>query len=422
METESLPRILIITHNYQTSSHCAGMIRSELECTIDECLGPILLIEILEMCPIYDGIIFIEANDLFNTFKVKCPHYPCKHTLELTINLEASQVIQQFLVPYKTDLKRKKFIQITQRLTQCFNELPFDIYHQNAKEEYKVLFLSNQKYDGELIKKSGALYIRVDQFNLLKKKLMATPETLIFQSLQQSENVVELLANFEKFALRNFSNINSKIINDYRIYFLHALKICESSSKILSRIEKQFDQGTYYIAHSYLIGLTAMRILTLGQEISPVQFVYICFTAITHDLELEIDNKSKTENKLIEDLESGKLDANYQLSQQLLYHGEKAAKLISNIGTFPLWVLDGLKKHHEKPQGSGFPIGEDIKTYPLEILIFIVSHSIVDYFDQSNHRNISMDEVIKRLNLNNYKSSSLRNHLHAIEKLDIMRA
>jgi hypothetical protein len=30
-----------------------------------------ILIEILEMCPIYDGIIFIEANDLFNTFKVK---------------------------------------------------------------------------------------------------------------------------------------------------------------------------------------------------------------------------------------------------------------------------------------------------------------------------------------------------------------
>jgi hypothetical protein len=374
------------------------------------------------MCPIYDGIIFIEANDLFNTFKVKCPHYPCKHTLELTINLEASQVIQQFLVPYKTDLKRKKFIQITEKFMACFNELPFDIYHQNAKEEYKVLFLSNQKYDGELIKKSGALYIRVDQFNLLKKKLMATPETLIFQSLQQSENVIELLGNIEKFSARHFPNINTKITTESRIYFLHALKICESSSKILSLIERQFDQSTYYIAHSYLIALTAMRILTLGREISPLQFIFICFTAITHDLELEVDNKSKKENKLIEDLESGKLDTDYRFSQHLLYHGEKAAKLISKIGTFPLWVLDALKNHHEKPKGSGFPVGEDIKNYPLDPLLFIVSHLIVDYFDQSNPRNISMDEVIKRLNLNNYKSSSLRNHLHAIEKLDIMRA
>jgi hypothetical protein len=420
METKSLPRILIISHSYQASSHCAGMIRSALDCHIDECLGQMLLSEILEICPAYDGIIFLEANDLFKTFKIKFPHYPCKHNLELTINLGAPQVIQEFLNHLETSLKKKEFIQITQRLTQCFNELPFDIYHQNAKEEYKVLILSNQKYNGELIKKSGALFIREDQLNLLQKKLIESPETLIFQSLQQSENVVELLANFEKFALRHFPNINSKIMNDYRIYFLHALKICESSSKILSRIEKQFDQGTYYIAHSYLIALTAMRILTLGREISPVQFVYICFAAITHDLELEVDNKSKKENKLIEDLESGKLDTDYRFSQQLLYHGEKAAKIISNIGTFPPWVLDGLKKHHEKPQGSGFPIGEDIKTYPLEILIFIVSHTIVDYFDQPDHRNISMEEVIKRLNLNNYKSSSLRNHLHAIEKLDIM--
>jgi hypothetical protein len=420
METETLPRILIISHSYQASSHCAGMIRSELECSIDECLGPMLLSDILEICPIYDGIIFIEANDLLKTFKTKFPHYPSKHILGLNLNLGATQVIQIFLNQLKTSFKMKEFIQITEKFIECFNELPFDIYHRNAKEEYKVLIPSNQRYDGDLIKKSSPIFIKDDQFNLLNKKSVETPETLIFQSLQQSENVLELMGNFEKFSAKHFSNINTKIINEYRIYFLHALKICERSSKILSQIERQFDQGTYYIAHSYLIALTAMRILTLGREISPIQFIYICFAAITHDLELEVDKKSKTENMLIEDLESGKLDTNYPFSQQLIYHGEKAAKLISYLGKFPEWVLDALKKHHEKAKGSGFPVGEDIKNYPLEILIFIVSHSIVDCFNQSSHRNISMDEVIIKLNLNNYKSSSLRNHLHAIEKLDIM--
>ena len=141
------------------------------------------------------------------------------------------------------------------------------------------------------------------------------------------------------------------------------------------------------------------------------------FTSIIHDLALEMTDSD--EYQLTYQLEQGFFDQSYLKSTNLLHHGENVLSWTLDIENLPDWIPDILLKHHERPKGNGFPIGEDIKNYDQEVATFLISHMVFD--DIYRQRNVvkSSSESFKNFVISDFKNGTTRNIALRVEELDI---
>jgi hypothetical protein len=353
--------ILICSQDQNISSHIALILRDQLNCHVDECLHHSFFRLIVKNRPSYDVMIFIKEKILVTHLKNKLELDGINHIVEIENSSQVNDQIEELLNKIKIKNGDKT--------------LPKKITNQND---------------------------------------------ILYASFAQSDTANELFYNFDKTSKKRYSKINEKISHEYRIYIVQALKICELNPTILKKIESNFDLSSYNLSHSYLIALTSLRLLNLFNLLTPLNAVYMALTSLLHDLEFSLDKNLKTETEVITKLENGKFDHDPQASKIILYHGENAAKLIAGLGDTPLWVKQALTKHHERPKGKGFPIGEDIQSFEVESLIFIVSHIITDQIDMTYPENLNMNHILKKINFADFETTSLRNNLPLIQKLDII--
>ncbi len=353
--------ILICSQDQTISSHCALILRDQINCDVDECLHHSFFSLIVKNRPCYDVIIFIKEQIFVTQLKKKTELDGIKHIVEIENTSLVNDQLEELLNKLKTE--------------------------------------------------------KVDQASSNK---ITNENHILFSSLAQTDTPNELFYNFDKISKKRYSKINEKISHEYRSYIIQALKICELNPKILKKIESHFDLSSSYLSHSYLIALTSLRLLNLFNLLTPLNAVYMALTSLIHDLEFTFDKNFKTEPKMITELENGKFDHDPQASKMILYHGENAANLIAGLGDTPSWVKQALIKHHERPKGKGFPTGEDIQSFEAESLIFILSHIITDQVDMDHPENLNMNQILKKINIADFETTPLRNNLPLIQKLDII--
>lgn len=355
--------ILICSQDQSTSSHCAVILRDQLNCDVDECLHHSFFNLIVKNRPPYDVIIFIKEQFLVNELKTQREINGINHIIEIENTSLVNDQLQKLINKLK--------------ITNGDQGLPKKITNQN---------------------------------------------NLLYSSLAQSDTANELFYNFEKISRKRYPKINEKVSNEYRSYIIQALKICEINPTILKKIESHFDLSSNYLSRSYLMALTSIRLLNIFNLLTPLNAVYMALTSLLHDLEFSLAKKFKTETEAITALETGKFDHDPQVSKIILYHGENAAKLIEGSKDIPSWVKQALIKHHERPKGKGFPNGEDIQNFEVESLIFILSHVIADQIDMIHPENLNLQHILKKINFADFEITSLRNNLHLVQKLDIINS
>lgn len=353
--------ILICSQDQIISSHCAVILRDQLNCDVDECLHYSFFNLIVKNRPPYDVIIFIEKKIFVKDLKMKLELDGINHIIEIEYTSIVNDQLQELINKFKITNK-----------------------HQASTE--KITNVNN----------------------------------LIYSSLAQSDTANELFYNFEKISKKRYPKINENITNEYRSYIIQALKICEMNSKILKKIESHFDLSSYNLSHSYIMALTSLRLLYLFNLFTPLNAVYMALISLIHDLEFSMHKKFKTETEVISELEKGKFDYDTLFSKNILYHGEYAAKLLEGSKDLPSWVKQALIKHHERPKGKGFPTGEDIQSFEVESIIFILSHAITDKIDTTHPDNLSLNNILELINITDYESTAFRNSLHLLQKLDII--
>jgi hypothetical protein len=201
------------------------------------------------------------------------------------------------------------------------------------------------------------------------------------------------------------------MVDKFDPHFINALKLCCKDSELKKKIENKLSANPYFPLHMYLVGLISCQ-LELEQN-----HTLLAFCGLLHDLALSKDEAE--EFSIITDLESGLYDQSFSLSENLLHHGEEVVGWIIDTEDLPDWVPEILIKHHERPSGRGFPVGEDVSQYQSELAVFILSHMLIDEIYIAKNSGHSPKNVLKSFSLDQFKNGPLKEMAQKIQVLDI---
>ncbi|MCR9203517.1 MAG: response regulator [Halobacteriovoraceae bacterium] len=100
------------------------------------------------------------------------------------------------------------------------------------------------------------------------------------------------------------------------------------------------------------------------------------FAAYLHDIALGNDPRYAVIT-VIDDIESGEFTEEEE--KLLKYHPQGSVQLLSSLGIIPSDVSTIIEQHHEKANGTGFPVGLDYKRISTLSSVFIVAHDLTNY-------------------------------------------
>jgi len=264
------------------------------------------------------------------------------------------------------------YILLDKRFIHLGDKLDFNLFVRNQKAHMALFLQSHSLIDQiqkERLKKIDELYVSPDEKenyehfienhlqNLLqdtsltmneKTDLIYTSTTELTQSLYDNPNALE---NAQK-----SKNIVTPILES----------IIYHDNTVASYI-KIIEYDYYTHTHSLNVSIYA---LCLGAELglSDEQMTSLGRAALLHDL-----GKSKIEHELV-NKDSKLSDKEFQ---EIKMHPLFGYNIALNIGITNKEILDGIRHHHEKLNGKGYPDG----LYSYEITLFPRIISICDIFD-----------------------------------------
>ncbi len=415
-------RVLIVSPYPELANDCAFMVRSHLDCDIYECFNGENLHQQLELTAVYEMMIFIKTPELYDSFKIKFPGYKCSYILNYNQSSNYHKSIEEFLLKLKDRFLHKEYTPVFYKLLLFHGYLPTDTYIK-LSDEKMIKFLPAKsivkRADIEHLIGFGLeyFYIRSSDLKGFKKFSRKNIETYILELSVQNEEVVEVFKKCKFLSKDTFSNLNAMSMATYDSHFMSGLKICFANKNLKAELEKKMTANPYYPIHMYMVGLIASRIIShMGSE-GRIAHTLIAFSALIHDLGLSTDTQAESE--LIKELTQGKFDADPVSSDDIIHHGEKVLQWIMPIECLPDWVHELCLKHHERPNGTGFPVGEDIKKYNYLPAVFIVSHMVFDNLYTLRNSGVPYKKILSGFNLKDFKNGQLRDIALHVELLDI---
>lgn len=420
MDSDSSPiRILIASSNPGLTAECAKLIRQELNCHIYECYSGLHFSQQLELTAGYDILMFLSAPEIQQIFKSKFLNYQSSHILIYNQISDVKSELPTFLKTLNFKNSERAFVAIHYKLLLHYGHLPIDIYAQKSMDgQIPYLKANTMVTKTDLIKLGQELfYIRavdVEKISRLSEKSIEA--SLLELSLQNAE-IYDFFKHFKSMIRTQVPSVSQKICEEFDPHFIKALKLCCKDSEIKKKLEKKLYANPYFPIHMYLIGLISYRLALLAKIENDLNHTLLAFCGLLHDLALSTDDMEEFE--LIFELESGNYDQSRSISENLLHHGEETVGWIIDIENLPDWVSEILLKHHERPMGVGFPVGEDIGHYDGELAIFILAHILIDNIYIAKNAGKPLENVFKFFSLDHLKNGPIQKIAQNIEKLDI---
>lgn len=157
-----------------------------------------------------------------------------------------------------------------------------------------------------------------------------------------------------------------------------ALKTISRSPALSALLAKlRIEQDKYINSHSVALAHLSCGIASVMGWMSEPTFLKLALAAFLHDITLE--NHALAQVQRLDALAAP--DAKWTKAEVANYpkHPTLAAELSRQLPTMPPDLDHILAQHHERPDGSGFPIGQDhTRISPLSS-VFIVSHDLLTY-------------------------------------------
>ncbi|MGZ3708712.1 MAG: HD-GYP domain-containing protein, partial [Bdellovibrionota bacterium] len=146
-------------------------------------------------------------------------------------------------------------------------------------------------------------------------------------------------------------------------------------SSILEKLRRH--EGRYITSHSIMLAEIACAIAhRIGWSSAPV-FLKLSLAAFLHDLNLKDDYLASFKT-LKQAKEAG--DFREEALQLFEIHPVKAADYARKFQGIPPEVDTILLQHHERPDGSGFPLGLQHQAIAPIACAFIVAHDLLHFF------------------------------------------
>ena len=412
-------RILIASSNPVLTAQCSELIRLAVNCNIYECYTGTQLSQQLELTAGYNILIFLKTPEFHHLFQSQLGQFK----IDKIFNLNQASEFQSELVPWLRSEGRNLFKQesaaVHYKLLLNYRSLPVDFYIKSSLDQQSIYLKSNNLINKEdLLKKASAgsefFFIHVKD---LEKLGHCSEKNLAIHLLElsvQSNEIFSIFNDFKAIVKTQFPTLSQQLVDKFDPHFINALKLCCKDSDLKKKIEKKLSASPYYPLHMYLVGFISAH-LELAQS-----HTLLAFCGLLHDLALTTDETE--EFSLIEELESGHYDQSFSLSENLLHHGEEVVKLITDREDLPDWVPEVLLKHHERPLGRGFPIGEDASQYQSELAAFILGHMLFDEIYIAKNSGHSPRNILKSFSLVQVKNGPLKEMAQKIQALDIFNS
>lgn len=317
------------------------------------------------------------------------------------------------LVPILKDQFRKilearqasEYCRIDPSLLMRVVPLRGDVYIRLSSVKFVKLYKTGAKFGKEDLervtvkKKITSLYIKksetpefIDKFKIELQSLIDQADaslsgeasTSLIETAGQVQDVVFELTSRLGFTpeVRELAQQNVKLT-------LRAIGASPRLSKALDL--SQFKNKNYLSSHSIMLAHLTCSIASQMQWPSDTTFHKLVLASLFHDNGLQDPMHAKIIHK--GDVEALKTSVKPEDFTTVHTHGIKAAELVQSLREIPSDVDTILLQHHERPDGSGFPVGlKSAQIAPLSA-VFIVAHEIIDAL-VSQKNNFSMENFL----------------------------
>lgn len=248
-------------------------------------------------------------------------------------------------------MKQKKYKRIDKRLITEGSQIDFNLFLTNETKTHMTLFLqSDSAVDGNAkvrLREIETLYISEEEEERYKafvdKQLQSIARSSKIPTEQKARLVYEkateaidlMFKNPE--SLENVKNVQP-VVNNFIEIILHDSSAVESLMKITAHD---------YYTHTHSINVSVYT-LSLGAflGISGKELETLGIAAVLHDL-----GKSKVDYEIIN--KNGKLtDEEFE---QMKHHPVFGHEIALSLGITDERILTGIRHHHEKMEGGGYP-------------------------------------------------------------------
>jgi HD-GYP domain-containing protein (c-di-GMP phosphodiesterase class II) len=254
-----------------------------------------------------------------------------------------------------SEANQKKYCLIERGIIQNNYKFSFDLYTQNGNQTYKLVYKKNTQLNGErlntlvsidelYIDKREQVHYEKCYKDYLEKKELSDAISVIYDNIKRSlEKLFE-----DPDSLENLQEANENISTMVKVFLHEKFTI----ALVLLTLTDEY----YTHTHSLNVSIYA---LCLGKylDMNKSELEDLGFAALLHDI-----GKSRINQNIIE--KQGELTREeFEIVKK---HSEYSWEILKQAGITNRHILEGVRNHHEKIDGTGYPDqlkDEDIHEY-----------------------------------------------------------
>jgi response regulator RpfG family c-di-GMP phosphodiesterase len=290
--------------------------------------------------------------------------------------------------------EKRQYISVPLDLLFKLGELPVPIFVRLPSK--KVLKVFNQGdvfsqyfYDRWIARNVFSLLVLKQDFDLLVKDFKSNVlSEMFFTSLDYAGNKPIILSGQILETLLNAAKslgVTDSVVEMNRKNVQLVLNIMNSRpdlKRLLKNHNFSSPSGIYVRSH-----LTSLLSSWLAAELDMKHhriFEILTMASFFHDIGLD-DEIVLNESHFIESARVG-VRMNKSEVEMVKNHIEVALAFLKQFNGCPPEVLDIVKQHHEKPDGSGYPKGLKAQDLSPQSAVFILAHEFVEMFFDTNRK------------------------------------
>ena len=284
-----------------------------------------------------------------------------------------------------------------------------DVYIKISDDKYVKVLNRYDVIDPTDIKKFDKkeikyLYVRKRDFALITKKLVKELRPLSYDKnqLSHSQSLVSCDALNTIFSIQLQETVTETIqkiglsneaIEMTNIAINSTMELIGREPEIYQMLQNTIKGQNYCSEHSFLLSYLSCALLKETSLGSQENLISLTIAAFFHDVALEdrlcqIQSTDERAFQLLGVMEQEEVTSHPELARVII---EKVEGIAKNVGSIIL-------QHHEKYDGSGFPMGLDFKRISPLSAVFNVAHELALYIFESGKSDDNIKAILKDMN------------------------
>lgn len=279
-----------------------------------------------------------------------------------------------------------------------FNRVLCQVFIKLSDRKYVRVFNADVKYTKKDLdhlreKEVTHLYIRNDDFHLFQNAFNRRPFLVSDGNHQDDPHEAMALTHTLMHELVKELGISDAVVKMVESSVKHVTKLAEQSSSLRSLFENYHQKEDYFYDHSFLAAAVSCEILNRLGDKNESSRNDIVMAALFHDS--TVKNVGLARISMLNDPRLSHFTKDEVL--EYLSHPSDIAEKIEDEKHVSARALTIIRQHHEKPDGSGFPL--NLKDGQIEPLarVFILAHEFVNMMDRHDYDPGMVGVVLEKL-------------------------